>query len=769
MAIVKKYQELAIKQLMNHAKLYVELNKASTIVFQSPTGSGKTFMMTNFISQFVEKLENDVCFLWVSIGAGGLHEQSYKSVKKNINPKIQCSLLELEFFGSRDSIKNNEIVFLNWEKIRNKKDGSYTNFLMKDKDTYNFPEVLSNTRKKGVKIILIIDECHRNANTPRALELRDEIIVPHLTIEMSATPKLLSNMDAKVVVEPYDVIQEGMIKKEVIINKDLDEFTDNEIYSETLILESAYRKRLELKNEFDKIKTKVNPLVLIQLPNSDDGDTKKINVLKFLDEKGLTVSNGTVSVWLSNEKMNIDESILNENDSKVEFLLFKQAIDTGWNCPRAYILVKFRESNSITFEIQTVGRILRMPQAKHYDSEILDTAYVYTNFQSIIIKKEDYNPNIIKNLCSKRIDNYQKVTLNSFYKNRVDFGDITNQYVIFFEKSFCHFFGITQNDTKLSNYDLNKKLMKEKGIIFDAVKLDSIISNIEIQSENIDTELKPDNYDYINVVYSASDLERVYNTILMNNMNGFAPKRSIPTVKQAILKIFREYLNIKPANGGIEFIQRIVVANKDYFSKIINDAVIEFKNFKQEEIKKKTIGKYNYNWEIPFSRNYNPENSMKIDSTLSVLQPFYLPLNGNKKANQLEIDFIKYIEKNKEYIEWFWKNGDEHMESNFGIKKEDGYAFQPDFIILFKNGRIGIFDTKDIQHNSEDNIDKSNAIYKYVSEERFKGRNIVGGLVIKDQYNNFRYYLHSQYYSFKDRPEMWELFDEFFNGEKYKN
>ncbi|MBK8698450.1 MAG: hypothetical protein IPN29_02455 [Saprospiraceae bacterium] len=49
-------------------------------------------------------------------------------------------------------------------------------------------------------------------------------------------------------------------------------------------------------------------------------------------------------------------------ESDVEFLLFKQAIDTGWDCPRAHILVKLRDIQSYTFEVQTVGRILRMPE-----------------------------------------------------------------------------------------------------------------------------------------------------------------------------------------------------------------------------------------------------------------------------------------------------------------------------------------------------------------------------------------------------------------------
>ena len=92
------------------------------------------------------------------------------------------------------------------------------------------------------------------------------------------------------------------------------------------------------------------------------------------------------------------------------------AIDTGWDCPRAQILLKFREVNSIVFEIQTVGRILRMPEAKHYTDEALNRSYVYSNIQSIAIKKEIYNPNIIKTYNSKVKEEYKpdiKIAINA--------------------------------------------------------------------------------------------------------------------------------------------------------------------------------------------------------------------------------------------------------------------------------------------------------------------------------------------------------------------
>ncbi len=80
---------------------------------------------------------------------------------------------------------------------------------------------------------------------------------------------------------------------------------------------------------------------------------------------------------MSNDKQGLEDAI-SENDNSTRYLLMKQAISTGWDCPRAKILVKLREGMSEQFEIQTVGRIRRMPEAKHYDEDILDFSYVYT-------------------------------------------------------------------------------------------------------------------------------------------------------------------------------------------------------------------------------------------------------------------------------------------------------------------------------------------------------------------------------------------------------
>ncbi len=764
---VKNYQERAIKRLSIVSEMYLEENGKETIVLQSPTGSGKTFMMAKYMQKMVEESKKDICFLWISIGKGELHKQSLKSVKREVGETLECSLLEEEFFGSREVINQNEVVFVNWEKIRtkNKETGDFKNILMKDNEKVNFPNVLKNTHEVDRIIILIIDESHAGATTERAKEIRDEIINPDLTIEMSATP-VLDDRHMVVEVKPTDVINEGMVKKEIIINKDIDKIVDNEIDSEQLILESMYQKREELAQKYKDQKIQVNPLVLIQIPNAAAGETKREAVEKFLKEKGITRENGKLAVYLDGDTIDKKSEELLPLNGKIEYLIFKMAIDTGWDCPRAQILVKFRETNSITFEIQTVGRILRMPEAKHYMDEELNRAFVYTNIQSIAIKKELYNPNIIKTLCAKRKEEYTPTPLASYYKNRVDYGDITRSFFTTFEHYFCQYFEIRQLSEKEipmpEDYYENRIKLKDKGVTTDYGKNDDILGNVTIESTEVDKELEIDNEEaFIKVGISEADLEIKYDQLIRDNLNGFAPARSIPTVKQAILYVFKKYLKLESANKGIMYIQNMLVTNLDIFATILSTATDKYKIVHEMEVNNKSDEEFNENWEIEPTKNYNPETNREIPSKLSLYQPLYIELKKGE-VDKLEVDFIKHIDRKTDKIEWFWKNGSEHMKTNFGIQKADKRAFQPDFIIKFKDGRIGIFDTKAGNgHKEDDNEEKFNALYQYIYQERAKGRNLIGGLVIKDK-NKFKYFENIPYISYKVNKTNWKDFDDLF-------
>lgn len=757
MNFLKKYQEKAVNKLISRTKEYFEDLGMETIVLQAPTGSGKTFIASKYICEIVKELTEDVCFLWVSIGKGELHKQSMKSVKREIDNSIQCSLLEEEFFGTRKNINQNEIVFLNWEKIRSKDKitKEWKNIAMKDSENTNFIEVLENTRQIGRKIILIIDESHSSSKSERALEIRDNIVRPDLTIEMSATPVLTKNSDTKITVNPDEVIESGMIKKEVLINNEIDIENKDEITSQELIIKSAIKCREKLAKLYKENGSNVNPLVLIQIPNSEVGENKKNAVISILKDYNITEENGKVAIWLTDEKINNNSELLLPIDSKVEYLIFKQAIDTGWDCPRAQILVRFRDTNSIIFEIQTVGRILRMPEAKHYTCEELNKAYVYTNIESIMVKKETYNPNIIKTLYSKRDEKYSPIKLLSYYKQRVDIGSITPSFYPIFEKEFCHYFNIEL--ATIPDYYKNMEQLKKQKVITNFNKMDKIIKNGIVSSKKIDEMNEDIKTDTIDINYSNNDLEAKFEEIIISNLNGFAQRRSISPVKQAIYYTFKKHLNLNVSKGGSIHIQSLIVKNQEIFSIILDKSTNIYKQKYEEEIKQKSTEKYNPNWEIPISKNYNPTVYTKLELPLSLYQPLYIRINEKDEPNDLEVQFLKYINNHPEKYEWIWQNGQEHMETNFGIKKEDGTTFQPDFIIKYKDGRIGIFDTKASKNREEDNLIKATALRKYINEERFKGKNLIGGLIIKSG-EHFRINLQEEYIPFSKKESDWEYF-----------
>ena len=93
---------------------------------------------------------------------------------------------------------------------------------MKDNEKdENIPFYMENTRNHGLEIVLIIDESHKQLNTPRAQELINDYFKPIIQIEVSATPDS-AHYDKKISVDINDVIESGMIKKEVLVNENID-------------------------------------------------------------------------------------------------------------------------------------------------------------------------------------------------------------------------------------------------------------------------------------------------------------------------------------------------------------------------------------------------------------------------------------------------------------------------------------------------------------------------------------------------------------------
>ena len=738
---LKPFQEKAVLELAGGVKeLLAKDGQQKVCVFQSPTGSGKTVMTAKFIEEIIkESPDDDLCFVWVTIGKGSLHLQSKHDLDRIFGGAPRGVLVEEEFAGGREHIVQNEVVVANWEKLRTKdrSTGEWKNLLMKEGEKLNFRDVLDKTREER-KIILIIDESHIGATAERTNELRREINAD-VVVEMSATPKIqpdakdIAQGNAKYVyIDPSVVIEEGMIKKDVVINEGIGEIVADENDSQTVVLEAAFQKREELKKLYEKEKVSINPLVLIQIPPAEAGETKIEAVKAFLAKKEVTEKNGKLAIWLAEQKSETIDWI-REPDNEIEFLIFKQAIDTGWDCTRAHILIKFRETHSETFEIQTVGRILRMPEQKHYTNEELNRGFLYTNVQSVLVKREEYNPNIIKHLKSERIDEYKEIKLQSYYKARADYGDITSSFTPVFEKVACEHFGITgeavffaQNVEALQKHNINMdRSHYEQEIIADTkIKADTF--------DDLEGEIEPEALARLTI--AGNDLQALFEHVIRTHLGPFTNiRRSVPAVKTAIYHWFQKYFGSQDWPEEILLIQKIFVhnGNRKIFEIILSKAIAEYQNVKEREVRKRVKeSEQFYTFEVPAEMFFNEYADQRVDDAKKyVHKPCYLSVGRSVPEQHFEA----FLNENADKIAWWWKNG-ENKQTYFGIKYEyEGniYTFYPDYLVQHLDGRLGILEVKDKDDRDAKTWTKAKAeaLHNYIKNQKRTG--LYGGIVIE--------------------------------------
>jgi type III restriction enzyme len=120
---LKIYQENAIDDLLEKAKRLLNLQGTKKLVFKSPTGSGKTIMMAEFLKQLVDdrEIRQSLGFIWTA--PRQLHIQSRDKLENYFETSraLKCS-----YFEDLDNrkISENEILFFNWESI-NRADNVY--------------------------------------------------------------------------------------------------------------------------------------------------------------------------------------------------------------------------------------------------------------------------------------------------------------------------------------------------------------------------------------------------------------------------------------------------------------------------------------------------------------------------------------------------------------------------------------------------------------------------------------------------------------------
>ncbi len=722
---LKIYQQNAIDELLEKAKKLLVYGGNKKLVFKAPTGSGKTIMMAEFLKQLVndKEIRQSLSFIWTA--PRQLHIQSREKLENYFETS---RVLKCSYFEDLDDrkISENEILFFNWESI-NKKNNVY---VRDNEQDFNLSKVLERTREEGRKIILIIDESWFAAGArdkkeeQAATRLRKDINAD-LTIEVAATP-ILKEWDDMIAVHLEDVKKEGMIKKAVILNEGFKKLIRGEkIYTEKLgdknlknsdeiVIAAAMKKREELLEAYKKEGVNVNPLALIQIPRrigklEDEMKSKIESFLKNRYNISTEKGNNKLAIWLSEEKINKED--VEKNDSPVEVLIFKEAIAYGWDCPRAQILVVFREWKSHIFSIQTVGRIMRMPQPDkgHYANEILNYGYVYTNLDHVEIEREiarDY----ITIYTSRRRADYKPINLISYYQKR--HREKTRLSPLFTEIFLVE----AKKDGLKKKIDKNDKQVN-LGLIAD------------FRAEDIDalerTQIVRDRI----IRISGEDAQKMFDYFVRKNLTPFYPEdRSVGRVKESIYRFFYENFGFKWGESEDEIIQIVLSPrNAEHFERVLDKAKEKYK----EEVEKRENELVEVsNWNIPESLPFN-EDYEKVDVKKSIMEPFYIRKEYVGKVS--EMAFIEFLEKS-EKVEWWFRNGDRDA-TFFAVPYGNGEKkpFYVDFIVKLRDGRIGLFDPHGI--HLADFKAKNDGLRRYIQEQNKKGKKLFGGIVLNTDKN----------------------------------
>ncbi len=753
------YQQKAVRELTDKTiELLTYSGDRHTLVFKAPTGAGKTVMASELLLRLNAELRDrtdvpckEVAYIWIA--PNKLHEQSYFKMRsfftegQELHPVIFDDLDH----SAEGYIHPGEILFVNWESIN--KDNA-----VMIRDTEQGASLYDLTRRtqeeQHVPIIVIIDEEHMFASK---LANKTEKVLSHINpkveIRISATPETRGELQVSVPREA--VVREGMIKQGVVLNPALQFNAPNGSLNQHLV-HLALKKREELAEAYRKIGVNINPLLLIQLPNDKDkmdkdDDSIKEEVTLYLDTiKNINTANGKLAVWLSNEKENLDS--IEKPDNLTEVLLFKQAIALGWDCPRAAVLLIFRKIESFTFTAQTVGRILRMPEQHFYEDDRLNWGYVYTNLSKDIIQIVQDDMDYMSNIHAVRRENLSNVVLRSEYCERPaiarkrlgpDFKKVLAKVfeeILFVKNRQLSLFTIDdlegnadddEDDAVESIYAKNRKACEDK-ITFRVRSIGvDLIEDVSITGEIGETRVdKKARY-----VRTMQELNNSYNAFCAKCIGSKFEKVSVTTLAFSLKELMEDLFELFETDAVKVILYH---SNRPVFADLIDRAlnrylkILEARQQKQDEKYFKT-----YDWEVPVERLYKEENHRIKDE---VRDHALLPFVELKNSSKPEERFEAFLESNKDYIDWWYKNGDagrQHYAISYENKEGKKSLFYVDFVIRMKSGQVFLFDTKSAG-SDPDAVEKHNALIDYIESEENKDKHLKGGVII-ERNDNWKY------------------------------
>lgn len=404
--VLKDFQENAVEKLYGYARLakreVEEGGDAQALVLASPTGSGKTMIATALMECIVQGDEDHqgderAVFLWLT-DAPDLNEQSRRKIRDSASVFGVSDLITIDSSFDHSVFEPGNIYFLNTQKL-----GKEKNLVTPgDERSYTIWETVENTRKATPgSFWLILDEAHKGMLEDKDRQAAATIVqkfvkgsageidaVP-LILGISATPERFvevlegegtSRIKRPLNINPEDVRASGLLKERIVL------FHPTEAQpSDWSLLRASAEKLQRFRDQWNDYCDKENevqfePILVVQVEDSDGKSATRTDLEEALgileDVLGPLDDYEIAHSFQEGVALDVGERVLRyvspadiQDDETLRVIFFKLSLNTGWDCPRAEVIMSFRRALDYTRIAQLVGRLVRTPLARYIQAD----------------------------------------------------------------------------------------------------------------------------------------------------------------------------------------------------------------------------------------------------------------------------------------------------------------------------------------------------------------------------------------------------------------
>ena len=406
------YQEQAVSEVLealNEARnRFAAKERTTAVSLTAVTGAGKTVIATGVLEALLVGDDQGVdpvaglTVLWLTDDPS-LNEQTRR---KMLIASDRISARQLVTIGDENPLDQKTldpaaIYFLNIQKLGR----GATNYVRTgDRRQYSLWDTIRQTiRERGSSFLLVIDEAHRGTSS-KASERQtiaaqlingdpDDGIPPApIVLGISATPERFNStvtgagrLMHPVEVDVDEVRASGLIKDLVSIS-----FPTETQPGDLTLVEQAVDDVLAFEQKWQDYTSKrslldVRPALVVQV-RAGTTEMELAAIVDAVYRRWDGLSDTAIGhSFQEHTRIDLGDRTVRyvapqdiQDDSHLRVVLFKEALTTGWDCPRAEVMVSLRRATDHTYIAQLIGRMVRTPLARRVPaSELLNSVSLY--------------------------------------------------------------------------------------------------------------------------------------------------------------------------------------------------------------------------------------------------------------------------------------------------------------------------------------------------------------------------------------------------------